>query len=467
MANKLGNLTAAIRAPFAGNPNIPVPYPSVACSALNAPGIPFEWAYANQFEQRFANAAGTDYIHAMAVNSSNQLLIGDELARQARAHFTFSQYVTATIVSQIFATIPSACRVTQIQFICHVAGSVSGASKPTLYVEHLTSTQAPGSGVALSSTVDCHAATADTLQTLTLNMPTTGNTDDPNLYLAVGDRLGIVVAGTTTALAGVEVTVTVQPFKSQLVTFSIPLNADIPAAMAIFTANRPYILTAVSYSHTTKGSSGSAVTMQITNDPSGTAPGAGTALLTNNTNAGFDCRGIANTVQVGALTATAASLRLATGGALSFSITGTATALAGICITLTLQATSADRIEKTFSLFNVHGQTDLTGLSAQNIWTADRDYEILDIRERHAVVAGQAGTINAYVDSGTTAPGGGQAVATSAFDLTATANTAVAGTLQVLGLRFLLAGDRLSVKVASGSAASCQGEQITIALQPR
>ena len=172
-------------------------------------------------------------------------------------------------------------------------------------------------------------------------------------------------------------------------------------------------------------------------------------------------------MQVGALTATAASLRLALGAALSFSITGTKTALAGICVTLTLQTTSSDRINKTFSLYNVDGAADLTGLSAQNLWTADRDYEIVDLRERHAVVAGQAGTMNVYVDTGTTAPGGGQAIATSNFDMTATANTAVAGTLPVLGLRFLLAGDRLSVKSASGSLASAKGAQITVSLQPR
>ena len=462
---KLGDLTGAIRARFAGNPNIPVPFPSVACNTRNASGIPIEWAQANGFEERFMNSTNTDYIRAVACGSN--LFFGEELARQARQSFVFNQYVTATIVTQVFANVPTDCHITGATFILHVAGSSTGATKPTLYVEHLTGTQVPGSGTPITATVDCHAAVADTLQTLTLTMPTTGNSDDPSLFLLAGDRLGIVVAGTTTALAGVEVTIAVAPFKGQLVTLSIPINADIPAAMAMFTANRPYILTAVSYSHATKGTDASAVTMQITNDASGTAPGAGTALLTNNTNAGFDCKAAVNTVQVGALTATAASLRLALGASLSFSITGTKTALAGIAVTLTRLTTSADRIEKTFSLYNVNGQTDLTGLSAQNIFTADRDYEILDIRERHAVVAGQAGTLNAYVDTGTTAPGGGQAVATSNFDMTATANTQVAGTLQVLGLRFLLAGDRLSVKSPSGSLASAKGVQLTVALQPR
>lgn len=460
---KLGDLTGAIRARFAGNPNIPLPYPSVACNTRNAPGIPIEWANANGFEDRYMNAAGNDYVRMMAVTGANQPMFAQELGRAARNHLSYSQYVTAAIVSGVFATLPADAHIENITFICHVPGSTAGASKPTLYVEHLIGTQAPGTGVPVSNVVDCHAAVADTLQTLTLQTPTTSNSDDPNLLLLAGDRLGIVVAGTTTALAGVEITVTTATFKNQMITFEIAQNADIPAAMAIFTANRPYVLTAASYSHTTKGTDAGGLTMQITADASGTAPGAGTALLT----AGFNCQGANNTVQVGALTATAASLRLAVGAALSIAFAGVTTALAGISVTLTLNCTSADRIEKTFSLYNVHGQADFTGFAAQNVWTADRDYEFIDGRERHAVVAGQAGTLGLYADSGTTAPGGGQLLTTAAFDLTAAANTTVVGTLAALGLRFLLAGDRLSVKVASGSAASCKGVQITVALQPR
>lgn len=250
---KLGDLTGAIRARFAGNPNIPLPYPSVACNTRNAPGIPIEWANANGFEDRYMNAAGNDYVRMMAVTGANQPMFAQELGRAARNHLSYSQYVTAAIVSGVFATLPADAHIENITFICHVPGSTAGASKPTLYVEHLIGTQAPGTGVPVSNVVDCHAAVADTLQTLTLQTPTTSNSDDPNLLLLAGDRLGIVVAGTTTALAGVEITVTTATFKNQMITFEIAQNADIPAAMAIFTANRPYVLTAASYSHTTKG----------------------------------------------------------------------------------------------------------------------------------------------------------------------------------------------------------------------
>ena len=49
-----------------------------------------------------------------------------------------------------------------------------------------------------------------------------------------------------------------------------------------------------------------AVNVQLVKDTSTDAPGAGTDLLTNNTDAGFNCKGTANTVQNGTLTATTA-----------------------------------------------------------------------------------------------------------------------------------------------------------------
>ena len=71
-------------------------------------------------------------------------------------------------------------------------------------------------------------------------------------------------------------------------------------------------------------------------DTGTTAPGSGTALLTNNTNTGFNLNATANTVQVGALVATAASLALATGDRLAMKFTGSATATANLALTACL-----------------------------------------------------------------------------------------------------------------------------------
>ena len=106
---------------------------------------------------------------------------------------------------------------------------------------------------------------------------------------------------------------------------------------AFFVANFPCQVTGITYVHATAGTNGSAVNVQLVKDTGTDAPGAGTDLLTNNTNAGFDCKGTANTVQTGALTATSASLQLAVGDRLSLDFAGTVTTLAGISLTVSLR----------------------------------------------------------------------------------------------------------------------------------
>jgi hypothetical protein len=106
---------------------------------------------------------------------------------------------------------------------------------------------------------------------------------------------------------------------------------------AFFVANFPCQVTGVTYVHATAGTDGSAVNVQLTKDTATDAPGAGTDLLTNNTNAGFNCKGTANTVQTGALIATVATLQLAVGDRLALDFAGTVTALAGVSVTVSLR----------------------------------------------------------------------------------------------------------------------------------
>lgn len=114
------------------------------------------------------------------------------------------------------------------------------------------------------------------------------------------------------------------------------LNADC-VDRAFFVANRAYEVVAVREVHATAGNDAGSVNLQVTKDTSTDAPGAGTDLLTNNTNAGFNMKGTANTVQTGTLTATAASLKLAAGDRLSLDFAGTVTTLAGVVVTVTLK----------------------------------------------------------------------------------------------------------------------------------
>lgn len=109
-----------------------------------------------------------------------------------------------------------------------------------------------------------------------------------------------------------------------------------PAAtdQVFFIATRPYRVVAASEVHSV--AAGGASVLQLVKDTATDAPGAGTDLLTNNTNTGFDLNATANTVQVGALSGTAANLRLATGDRLSVDYANTIQSSAGVVVTVAL-----------------------------------------------------------------------------------------------------------------------------------
>lgn len=97
-----------------------------------------------------------------------------------------------------------------------------------------------------------------------------------------------------------------------------------------FVATRAYVLVSVSEVHAVAAGGASAV--QIVRDTGTAAPGTGTDLLTNNTNAGFDLNATANTVQVGALVA-AATRTFAAGDRLSFDFANAIQSSAGVAMT--------------------------------------------------------------------------------------------------------------------------------------
>lgn len=106
---------------------------------------------------------------------------------------------------------------------------------------------------------------------------------------------------------------------------------------SFFVANAAYQVTAIRQVHAVAESTAATLNIQVTKDTGTNAPGAGTDLLTNNTNAGFDGKATANTVQTGTLTATTASLQLAAGDRLSVDFSASATELVGVTITVTLK----------------------------------------------------------------------------------------------------------------------------------
>lgn len=120
------------------------------------------------------------------------------------------------------------------------------------------------------------------------------------------------------------------------VTYRQNANAGL-ADEVFFIADRVYEVVGVRQIHGVAGTDGGSVNLQVTKDTGTNAAGAGTDLLTNNANAGFNLKGTANTVQVGTLTATLASKRLAAGDRLSVDFAGVLTTLAGVAVTVKLR----------------------------------------------------------------------------------------------------------------------------------
>lgn len=139
-------------------------------------------------------------------------------------------------------------------------------------------------------------------------------------------KFGIGASGSTARIVPKVITVT----------FGMLANASL-ADQAFFVADRAYRVKSISEIHSVLGTDAGAVNLQVTKDTGTAAPGAGTDLLTDNANAGFNLKGTINTVQNGTLTATAASLALAAGDRLSVDFAGVLTAVAGVVVTVTLE----------------------------------------------------------------------------------------------------------------------------------
>lgn len=237
------------------------------------------------------------------------------------------------------------------------------------------------------------------------------------------------------------------------------------ADQAFFVADQAYTVTAISEVHSTAGTDGSAVNLQVVKDTGTTAPGAGVDLLTNNTNAGFNLKGTANTVQAGALTATAADLVLAAGDRLSVDFAGVLTALAGVVVTVVLTAVTDPMVTASYAVASNGSLADAA------FFVADRNYKVISIREVHATAGtdGSAVSLQVTKDTSTNAPGAGVDLLTNnanaGFNMKSTINTVQVGTLSATPADLLLAaGDRLSVDFA-GVLTALAGVVVTVELR--
>jgi len=183
---------------------------------------------------------------------------------------------------------------------------------------------------------------------------------------AVGDLIGAVEAGSGTALEddlvakvtdpalaigvcvkeGTSVT-TVRGRLTGRYGGGKPVDRDVFYASYYFTGTpaatdqvffvAPHACKVVAISEVHSVAAGGTSTLQVTKDTSTNAPGAGTDLLS----AAFDLNGTANTVQAGALSATAADLVLAPGDRLAVDFGHAIQSSAGVVVTVALAPITA------------------------------------------------------------------------------------------------------------------------------
>lgn len=174
---------------------------------------------------------------------------------------------------------------------------------------------------------------------------------EPGFRLINGSQLNLMVntvnsltgkAGTPGAVSGTTGTFTgaVDGASGEFNTLTVNGNNSLictsfntmgaPAALTdvvFFVATRPLLLVTASQVHAV--AAGGASAAQLTKDSTTAAPGAGTDLLS----AAFDLNATANTVQVGALVASAATKTFAAGDRLAIDWTAAVQASSGVAVT--------------------------------------------------------------------------------------------------------------------------------------
>lgn len=438
------NLTESIRAPWL-----------VRAGLMKAADLAkIDVAMSNGYTQTFRNAADTNNILGVGVDTSNNLTMGGSVVKPFRQSVNLPIPLNAGEVDQVLFIAPYAMTITGISEVHAVAGG--DASAVTLNVTNDPSGFVAGAGTTIQSGTFNMKGTANTVQTATLV-----SGPSPLLTLAAGDRLGANFTGTITSLAGV--VVTLYFYTAGLGDFCMYSSVQgTTADQCLYIANRPMKIAAAYYVHGTAGTNGSDVNVQVTKDTSTNAPGAGTDILTNNTNAGFNCKGTINVVQTGALTATAATLIMAAGDRVSIDFAGTLTALAKVFIIVVFEPWYTNLKDVSIKAFANADAVD------QAFWIADRSYRILDSRYVNATAGtdGGAVTCQLVVDDQTDAPGAGVDSLTTPYDCKTTANTVVVGGTPVtLAAAYINEGNRLSLDFA-GVTTTLAGVVVTVTLQP-
>ena len=204
------------------------------------------------------------------------------------------------------------------------------AAAVTIDITKDTGTTAAGAGTSILTAAMAGDGTANTLITPTL----AASAATLKLSGAAGDRLTAKFSATTTGV-GVCIIVTFAPVAAEAaVTWQLALNAQEQVAQCFFIADRNYEVADASCVFDV--AAGGASKLAITIDKGTTAPGGGSVVQTDNSNAGFDLNATARTVQW--MTPASRHLRfLAAGDRLGLSPTGAAQSTSLVAITCQLR----------------------------------------------------------------------------------------------------------------------------------
>lgn len=409
----------------------------------------------NNYQMSWSSASGLTSVDGIRVDTGDYLRLGRSRTLDAPKIATFEMAANGSLADQCFFIADQAYEVSAILEIHSTAGTDSG--EVTIDIVKDGSGTAPTGGVSVMASPLSLKATANTFQAIS------ASSDRAAITLAAGDRLSVNFSGVLTSVAGVVIQVILNPgYSGDIAVFSMNANGGL-ADQSFYVATKNTQVTAAYYVHSTAGTDASAVNVQLTKDTSTNAPGAGTDLLTNNSNAGFNCKGTVNVVQTGSLTATAASLRLAPGDRLSVDFAGTLTALAGVVLIVVLSP-----VYKTFDVsFNMSANS---GLADQTMFIAQRPCKLILATEVHSTAGTDGGAVNLQLthDRGTDAPGAGTDLvslnANAGFNLKGTANTPQVATFISSGILYIARGERISLDFA-GTLTSLAGVVVTLTFE--
>lgn len=428
----------------------------------------FDSAWSNSYVQRATSNDGTQDSDLIGTDSFDRFMVGGYHIRALRTVINFNLATNASLSSQRFfiADQPYEIRAIALQY-----DTADGATN-TGFVTKEVAGQAAGTGVSVQTGTFNLNTTANVVQTAVLPARNQAGIFGPQesvISVNTGEMLSFKFASAVTSLAGLNVSLSMLPNNSFApAVFVANANAAI-ATQAIYLANRPVTITGVSMVWGTAATNAGAVTLTVTKDTGTTAPGAGTSVLT----AVQSVKGAINTPVNPALTATAATLTMATGDRLSLLTAGTLTALAGVVVVVSF----ANQSSKAFTLggpvagmalaiFNAPASVAVG--TAATFFIADRDYRVDDVSEVWSTAG--SGNLTVTIDGSTVASGGGTSVLTDNTNAgpatTGTANTVVVGTLAISKRTLLLpAGSRLSAKYG-GTLGALANPVVSVSLLP-